>query len=577
MRLRACAIVMVLTSLGCAEGMLPEAGPRADGGGTRDAGSGVDASLGDAGPPPTDGGGDSGADADRDAGTDAGVDAGCLGSGCGELVDEGWFVPTPSGDTQVVYVSTTDCDDTTAAPTLASSVADPFHPPSGSIHAYCDLSRAITALRTGYPDWLLFRRGERFDHPIGVAPAVGQLGNHGFDRSGRSATEPLVLAGYGDGAMPIVTTGPTGHVLSIWNQRHIRILGLDFYRVTRDPDSPEFDLTSPAGMPFRIQYACEDILLEGNRFRFFGGGVIQRADGDVGPVDIRVVRNVFLDSWTCEAEGSRPQGLYGALVDRLLIRENVFDHNGWSEHPTLTAMGEACIVGRNAHNHNVYLTSSTRTVIERNFFLRGSSMGLKLRSDIHHGHDDLRVEDNVFVRNAIGVSLGGLDTPGGFNYRNYVIRGNLVTETGVTSSRPFGPTNWGVTVITGEHGVIEGNLLVHNPSPVNPLALSIGPGPHVDVVVRDNVVHGYAGFAGIQASATDGVTLSENLVETATASPAFVDSTRTLSTYFEDVVGETGGTDGMITLLRAQRPGAWRRALTAGPVLEYMRGGFRVP
>ena len=100
-----------------------------------------------------------------------------------------------------------------------------------------------------------------------------------------------------------------------------------------------------------------------------------------------------------------PEDSWASGIDGLLIEENLFDHNGWSEF----------IPGANAttFNHNIYVVTSTIDLVARgNILARASATGLQARSGGI-------VENNLFVDNPFalnwGWALGGLPTsPDGY-------------------------------------------------------------------------------------------------------------------------------------------------------------------
>src|SRR5688572_11079644 len=95
----------------------------------------------------------------------------------------GWTVLRASADSRRVYCSSVSGDDAN----------------DGSSHkaAVRSLGRAKALVRHGYPDWVLLRRGDVWDEPVGH-----------WTKSGRSATERMVLTTYGAAhERPLIRTG----------------------------------------------------------------------------------------------------------------------------------------------------------------------------------------------------------------------------------------------------------------------------------------------------------------------------------------------------------------------------------
>lgn len=106
---------------------------------------------------------------------------------------EGWTIFTPSADSRIIYVSQENGDDAAAevySPDDAAIGTDPFAP-SGDVLSYATISEAFQQARDGFPDWVLFKRGEVWTG-VSFAP-----------KNGRTDGEPSLVAAYGtDGAAP---------------------------------------------------------------------------------------------------------------------------------------------------------------------------------------------------------------------------------------------------------------------------------------------------------------------------------------------------------------------------------------
>src|SRR3954470_8713139 len=84
---------------------------------------------------------------------------------------DGWTQFSPSGDSRLIYVSTSGND--------SNSGLNSWEP-KRTIAAGADL------LRDGYPDWLLLRSGETWNETL-----------PGWGKGGRSASEPMRVAVFG--------------------------------------------------------------------------------------------------------------------------------------------------------------------------------------------------------------------------------------------------------------------------------------------------------------------------------------------------------------------------------------------
>ena len=98
-----------------------------------------------------------GIDNDGDGLTDWQLDLGCTGpgdnseGGNNNVLEDGWTVFEPATDTRIIYVSSSEGDDSWSG--LAPSW-DGTDGPKATVPA------AIELLEDGQPDWLLFKRGD---------------------------------------------------------------------------------------------------------------------------------------------------------------------------------------------------------------------------------------------------------------------------------------------------------------------------------------------------------------------------------------------------------------------------------
>src|SRR5262249_47758043 len=96
------------------------------------------------------------------------------------LDTNGWTVFTPSADTKMTYVSSSTGNDFNDGRTINTPVKT--------------LYKGASLLRSGYPDWLLLKKGDTWtDQALETAPGDN------FGRGGRSSTEPMLVASYGTG------------------------------------------------------------------------------------------------------------------------------------------------------------------------------------------------------------------------------------------------------------------------------------------------------------------------------------------------------------------------------------------
>lgn len=363
----------------------------------------------------------------------------------------GWTIFSPSVDTDVVYVDSVTGNDTTCRSyrtTDAEMGADPFNP-AGAIIPCATLAKAVTfSTSAAQPDWVLFKRGSVFNSGLVTDKQMG-----------RSVTEPRVFAAYGSsGAMPIFRGGFENDGNS--STQFLAISGLDFYRDTRDPSSPNYapEEQATTGMLFFAHeaYNIKSILIEGCRIRFFVSNIVIGPSAPNGSGDITIRRNTILNAHS-RLEG-HSQGMSMAFVDNIILEENVFDHNGWlvqSDGDETTEDGEATIF-----NHNIYTTDAKNMSLKNNIFIRASSNNVKIKYKTTGVGEGLVIDNNLYLGGEIAISIGAPDEHAIYSVVNPTITGNVWVYPGM-----WNPTNrelaWFFYNFNWDGGLIDRNLMVH--------------------------------------------------------------------------------------------------------------------
>lgn len=269
---------------------------------------------------------------DLGSGNVANADFGCFGpNGQESSVDYGFTRVNPSNDTRIIYVSSSEGNDS--------------NPGTSALAPKRTLYAAHRALRSGYPDWLLLKRGDVFDgadyqqrlgRELGGANTEG---DYTWYLDGRSASERMVLGSYGTSTVrPVIiaTNAPTNTTsakrtgLYIASQRHLLVSGLDFYAAACDPGSPRFsDVGCAEGI--KVFAGSRDIVIEDNRVRFFGSGINVQNSGTAENEkwdDVVLRRNIIENNYH---PFTHSQGIYTAGAGRLRITQNVLYKNGWND------------------------------------------------------------------------------------------------------------------------------------------------------------------------------------------------------------------------------------------------------
>ncbi len=340
------------------------------------------------------------------------------------LTPDGWtdLLALVQSDSRIVYVSTSGDNSTgeNYTPDSPEVGSNPFEP-AGAVMAYATYVAAFAELRDGYPDILLFKRGDTWS----THPNYAKI-----DKGGRSQAERLIVGAYGtSGARPILQDTEVAFII---RSSFVVVADLELEAVGRGPTNTGYN-----GVEF--EFSTTDTLLEGNYIHNFKSNVVCQSSDSIGnPVisNIALRRNVIADAWG--SNGAHGQGLYTHQINDLLLEENVWDHNGWEEtyHPMTV------------FDRSIYLSRTGGTIVRGNVFARGSSADQMRRGG--------RYEYNLSLQNPGGISLGHsqsvVDSTSSVKY-NVFLDGHDVSGT---------PSAFGVAVGNRQvNTVVHDNIIAH--------------------------------------------------------------------------------------------------------------------
>ena len=547
----------------------------------------------------------------------------------------GWTVFTPSADTRIMYVSSNGDDSTgqvysSASPEVGS---DPFNPTS-KIQPFATYTAAYKHAREGYPDWILFKRGESF-----IISSMYAI----IPTSGRSATEPSLTGAYGgSGASPLIkVTERVEQAIRIHRSspNWIAISGIDFYSFTRNPNDAGYVGTAGNQTGLYVYSGATSLsvyngfLIEGCKFRFFDDSMVASLNFPVQGLTIR--RTLFADAYAGGGQ-SHCQGLL-LTNQNATLDENIFVHNGWLN-PVGSGVGEATVF-----NHNVYNSSPDGAVYKGNIFIQGSNMNNKFAADSYllKGKSNsypISIQNNLYIDGQQGIGFGNNSIGNTYPFANVTIKDNIFTNIGYSAH--LQRIAWGIDVSYDTVGVlISDNIMMNqNSDNVNNInAPFMMAGIHTGVQIQGNVVSNWkfadalwvrdvgtqnstgstktnVSFAGntiliqenagyfVKADTTlDGLSFSGNKYYSDKASNAqfrigsteysllgwqgitgdnstvqranFPDPTRSVEKYMQ-MMGEKATIDAFISKCRAQDRYNWDVRFTADKVNSWIKAGF---
>lgn len=428
---------------------------------------------------------------------------------------DGWTVVTPSADSRLIYISNTGNDEQAKAvkgrgyylPSDPEIGPDPYNP-IGPIVSYVTPREAAKKMRGtgwlrtdengreivsiaerdrrnnlespgggGWPDWVLFKRGDTFVGDEGyqspgwgfLSGNLGDIFRHGWGDNivpggafryeagflmGRSENEPMVISAWGNPSDPRpIMSG--GFNVTFYNFAVVSSLDVQ---------------PSPNGSRGGIQFGnanavsynwwktiVEDCRSEGHSMVFISGGDRK--------VDLTIRRCVFADGWNAGGHNSSP---FNGLADgaKLTIEECVFDRNGYKENPADATMwtgkfSSSLSSGELPDGKGV---QPTRTWFDRNWYMSGDAGDtLVLRGNIASrtggGAEQMRsgglAYRNVFLFNHDGLLMGASD---GYGFHTNFVVQNLFLHDDVF----LPPGGWGMNNhAQGADTVIAENIYAH--------------------------------------------------------------------------------------------------------------------
>ncbi len=437
--------------------------------------------------------------------------------------DTGWSILTPSPESRILYVSSSEGDDESAKYYNYEDAEIGENPemPVGNVLAYSTIAAAVNNSRQDQPDWILLKRGDVWYEPLKL-------------KNGPSPAAPFVVGSYGEGnERPLLKTGEQTGVNQCCHAYHnIAINGIHFYAHTRDPNSLEY--AGPEGNTGFNFYVNEDeegknVLIEDCLFRFYTNNVVQ-GPGIITNIIIR--RNLFLDNYS---HNSHSQGMYTNNIQSMLLEENFFDHNGWLiqsiNSDNIQDSGQATI-----YNHNTYFANGHNISFISNVFLRASSIGTKwTANDGEASTSNIILDNNLYVEGEIGISMGGNQSEPPHRFKNIRAANNVMLDIG--RGRPTNRSlGWYLEINDWDGGLISRNLFIHQRTAevTNVYALNLI-GETRDVSILENVIYGLNSNGYLiriaEGSTKANISLQNNAIQSPSGNVRLVQTDSDISNY----------------------------------------------
>ncbi len=339
------------------------------------------------------------------------------------------------------------------------------------------IAAGISMLRSGYPDWLLLKRGDQWQESLG-----------NWQKSGLSPIEPMLVSSYGSSlSRPLLQTGISDGIsfcCSSNGPSHLAFVGLDFlpHTYTGAPQGP---------IGASILGSSNNVLFEDCRFRNYSTNIrFQAYPGPTLHTNIKLRRSIIQGAYSTAGHS---QGVYAYAVNGLLIEENIFYHNGWNQ----------AGVGADMFRHNGYIDNGNYDVRYcGNISADASSHGVQMRS----GGE---VRNNLFLRNSIAFNVGGGNSPdpGGVHanvYDNVIVDGKDID--------PSNPRGWAIHLANIKSGIVQNTIIANNPLAHNGIGImldgdhvgdpgNVGIGIHFLRIVK-NIIYNWTGSSSIEGNSS---------------------------------------------------------------------------
>ncbi|WP_207101618.1 right-handed parallel beta-helix repeat-containing protein [Paracoccus shandongensis] len=387
-------------------------------------------------------------------------------------------------------------------------------------------------------NWLLFERGYQYD---GTTRLITRGTN------GESPLNPVFIGAYGEGTDPKITNAVQ---LYQEDSKHVVLQGVDITSaMVLQGGNLLFDRITVSGEGgLNIQNAAGFTLL----------------DSDI--TDVTRKSPVSADAiW--QPHINRMAGAYIANSDGVLLKDNLFDHNGWGEgyDPNLSSKAPQ---PPSMYSQNLYLQADNLDVTLRdNITMRGASFGAQVRSGGF-------VEGNSFIDNNAALNFMGGSYEGAGHVGNYtLLLDNLVTSAGHKRvSHSEGGLSIGVDGGGSTQSAYVGNIVAHLADPNN-----------AKEIAAKSVLH-YAFSAGKNVAYDDtivynwtkaGDTNPDNATRNVDGLSKGVLDQTTIQNFTAQMLGtKTATIADLANHLRAQAAGKLDHVVDADVINAFFRKGF---
>ena len=485
---------------------------------------------------------------------------------CLTQAGEPWTTFTPSVDTRIIYVSNSEGNDSLASSYAASGLSDPFQPLS-AVTPYKTIAAATAAynaLPDNQPHWILFKSGDTWTNEN-----VGK-----WQKSGRSASEPALLASYGDSIEPPkILTGSSSFSGAISNGvNNVTIADVSIrahtYTTTTGKGGPRAFRWIPAG-------SSGNFVFEGLHVQDYGTAFLIGASQAPyrGAIKNVTFRNTVING------NQNENAIYISGVNGLKVFEGntFYDNAYWDNH------NEGAFRGKHIYldNENGYGPEDPtgHAIYKDNFFINSAAYAFQART----GGE---IANNYVEDHGTGINIGGHDGGQEWPIVTASVHDNVVLHLGDSLHQTLG---YGIGIENGDVD-IERNIIAYYESTKpfgHPFYIRGDAGNTTKARLRNNTVYSTTGDIRGGGS-VDPIVLTDNLVNNDMADDMgtlgsnvrsstvnFVDADlRDLAKYNMEILGGARDRDAFMAEAIKQWRGNYRVEYTVNEVNNYIRRGF---
>ena len=302
-----------------------------------------------------------------------------------------WTTFTPSADTRIIYVSNSTGNDALAGSYAANGLSDPFDPTS-SVTPYKTIAAAAAAynaLPDNQPHWILFKSGDTW-----IDENFGQ-----WRKSGRSASEPALLAGYGDSLEPPeILTGSSSFSGAISNGvSNVTIADVSI-RAHTYVRPAEGGSSGPRAFRWIPSGSAGNYVFEGLHVQDYSTAFLIGASQPPyrGAIDNVAFKNNVVNG----NQGENAIYMSGVNGQKVFEGNTFYDNAYWDDH------NEGAFRGKHIYldNENGYAPGDPtgHAIFKDNFFIDSAAYGFQART----GGE---IANNYVESHGLGITIGGHD------------------------------------------------------------------------------------------------------------------------------------------------------------------------